>query len=153
MNPTQQTLTPAVSVAMPVFNEQATIATILKSLLSQNCVLEIVVVDDCSTDGTPEILKDISLSEPRLRVISHSRNHKEKARPFAQRLQLPPGRSLLFRTRISNTILRSIPNSSRRSFLERPMRFLVRASLALARTAFFISGPPSATNSCRSSRT
>jgi len=79
VNPTQRTLPPAVSVAIPVFNEQATIATILKSVLSQNCVLEVVVVDDCSSDGTAEILKEISLSEPRLRVLTHSRNQGKGA--------------------------------------------------------------------------
>ena len=38
-----------------------------------------MVVDDCSTDGTAEILKEFSLSEPRLRVLSHSRNQGKGA--------------------------------------------------------------------------
>lgn len=79
MNPTQQTLQPAISVAMPVFNEEATILKILKAVLSQDCVLEVVVVDDCSTDGTAEILKEFSMSEPRLCVLSHSRNQGKGA--------------------------------------------------------------------------
>ena len=70
---------PQVSVTIPVYNEKATIEQILKSVLSQKCVLEIVVVDDCSTDGTAEILKEISLSEPRLRLLTHSRNQGKGA--------------------------------------------------------------------------
>ena len=72
-------LPPQVSVTMPVYNEQSTIKQILNSVLSQNCVLEVVVVDDCSTDGTAEILKDFSRTEPRLRVITHSRNQGKGA--------------------------------------------------------------------------
>ena len=70
---------PQISVTIPVYNEKATIAQILKAVLSQNCVLEVVVVDDCSTDGTAEILKEFSMSEPRLRVLSHSGNQGKGA--------------------------------------------------------------------------
>jgi glycosyltransferase involved in cell wall biosynthesis len=70
---------PQVSVTIPVYNEKATIEQILKSVLSQNCVREVVVVDDCSTDGTAEILKDFSRSEPRLRLLTHSRNQGKGA--------------------------------------------------------------------------
>lgn len=79
VNPTQQIPPPTIAVAIPVYNEKATIEQILKSVLSQNCVFEVVVVDDCSTDGTAEILKEFSLSETRLRVLSHSRNQGKGA--------------------------------------------------------------------------
>jgi len=79
VNPTQQTLQPAISVAMPVFNEEATILKILKAVLSQNCVFEVVVVDDCSGDGTAEILKEFLKTEPRMRLLTHSRNQGKGA--------------------------------------------------------------------------
>ena len=79
MNPMQQTPPQTIAVAIPVYNERATIAQILEAVLSQNCVLEVVVVDDCSTDGTAEFLKDFSRSEPRLRLLTHSRNQGKGA--------------------------------------------------------------------------
>ena len=79
VNPMQQTPPQSIAVAIPVYNERATIEQILKAVLSQNYVLEVVVVDDCSTDRTAEILKDISLSEPRLSWITHSRNQGKGA--------------------------------------------------------------------------
>lgn len=37
---------PQISVAIPMYNERATIKQILEAVLSQNCVLEVVMVDD-----------------------------------------------------------------------------------------------------------
>jgi len=68
-----------VSVAMPAYNEEATIERILGMVLSQDCVLEVVVVDDCSTDATAEILNEISKSDPRVRVLCHARNQGKGA--------------------------------------------------------------------------
>lgn len=45
------------SVVMPVFNEAATIREIVERVLAVPCVAELVIVDDCSTDGTREWLK------------------------------------------------------------------------------------------------
>jgi glycosyltransferase involved in cell wall biosynthesis len=47
--------------------------------ISQVCVSEVVVVDGYSTNGTAEILKEFSMSEPRLRVLSHSGNQGKGA--------------------------------------------------------------------------
>lgn len=46
------------SIVMPVFNESATIASALDRVLAVDypCPVELIVVDDGSTDGTPEIL-------------------------------------------------------------------------------------------------
>jgi glycosyltransferase involved in cell wall biosynthesis len=54
---------------MPVFNERQTIDEILKRVLEveMDAELEVVVVDDCSTDGTREHLAE--LSDPRIRVF------------------------------------------------------------------------------------
>jgi glycosyltransferase involved in cell wall biosynthesis len=70
---------PQVSVVMPAYNEQATIERILASVLSQDCVLEVVVVDDCSTDATPQILNEFSKIDPRVRVFFHERNRGKGA--------------------------------------------------------------------------
>jgi glycosyltransferase involved in cell wall biosynthesis len=49
-----------VSIVMPVFNERATIHLILDRVLAMKVVSEIVIVDDCSTDGTREVLESLA---------------------------------------------------------------------------------------------
>jgi glycosyltransferase involved in cell wall biosynthesis len=47
---------PLLSVVMPVFNEKATIEEILRRTLAVPLRIQLIVVDDCSTDGTREML-------------------------------------------------------------------------------------------------
>ena len=47
---------PLLSVVMPVYNEQATIEEIISRVLSVPMRIELIVVDDCSTDGTRDQL-------------------------------------------------------------------------------------------------
>ncbi len=47
---------PLLSVVMPVFNERGTIDEIIRRVLAVPIRIELIVVDDCSTDGTREIL-------------------------------------------------------------------------------------------------
>ncbi len=61
---------PAATVLMPVYNAQAYLADALRSISAQTCSdFEILVVDDGSTDRSPELLADHGRIEPRLRVI------------------------------------------------------------------------------------
>ena len=48
---------PLLSVVMPVFNEQDTVEEIIRRVLAVKMRIELVVVDDVSTDGTPAILE------------------------------------------------------------------------------------------------
>jgi glycosyltransferase involved in cell wall biosynthesis len=64
--------TPVLSVVVPCFNEDATVVRSVERLLAQPFVCEVVVVDDCSTDRTPELVAE--LTDPRLRIIRHDRN-------------------------------------------------------------------------------
>jgi glycosyltransferase involved in cell wall biosynthesis len=50
---------PLLSVVMPVFNERATIDEIIGRVLALPMRIELVVVDDCSTDGTREHLTEL----------------------------------------------------------------------------------------------
>ena len=43
-------------MVIPVFNEKATIDEILRRVLETEIRKEVIVVDDCSTDGTRQIL-------------------------------------------------------------------------------------------------
>ena len=56
-----------VSVIVPAYNERAGIADTLASLLASDHPIEIVVVDDGSTDGTADIVE--AVPDPRVRVI------------------------------------------------------------------------------------
>lgn len=61
---------PLVSVVVPAFNAAATIARTLASARAQSWQsLEIIVVDDGSSDATPEILREIARKDPRVRFI------------------------------------------------------------------------------------
>lgn len=57
---------------MPVLNEAETVKHVLEKIVSVPQDKEIIVVDDCSTDGTRDILKDLVI--PGMRVILHERN-------------------------------------------------------------------------------
>ncbi len=62
---------PHVSVVMGVYNGARYVEAALESVLSQEDVdLEMIVVDDGSTDETPEILRARAVGDPRLRVIT-----------------------------------------------------------------------------------
>ena len=47
---------PLLSVVMPVFNELATVEEVIRRVLAVPLRIELVVVDDCSTDGTRDLL-------------------------------------------------------------------------------------------------
>lgn len=64
---------------MPVFNEEATVARVVRSVLEQAVVGELIVVDDGSTDGTPGILAGLAGGEPRIVLISPGKNEGKGA--------------------------------------------------------------------------
>ncbi len=51
---------PKVSVVIPVYNEKSTICEILRRVEETQLRKEIIVVDDCSNDGTREILEELA---------------------------------------------------------------------------------------------
>ncbi|NIP84066.1 MAG: glycosyltransferase, partial [Planctomycetales bacterium] len=76
--PAEPATWPSVSIVVPARNEERELAKALESLLNQNYPdLEVIAVNDRSTDRTAEILDDMARRSPALQVI-HVR-------------QLPPG--------------------------------------------------------------
>lgn len=61
------------SVIMPVYNERETLEEIVSQVLATGMVHEIVMVDDGSTDGTREIMKQWE-GDPVIRTFFHEKN-------------------------------------------------------------------------------
>jgi glycosyltransferase involved in cell wall biosynthesis len=51
---------PKVSIVIPVYNEKSTIDEILRRVLDTGIRMEVIIVDDCSTDGTRQILENMA---------------------------------------------------------------------------------------------
>ena len=62
------------SVVMPVYNEQATLRYVVERVLSVGLEIELLCVDDGSTDGSSQILADLQKQFPMMRVLVQPRN-------------------------------------------------------------------------------
>lgn len=65
-----------ISVVVPVYNEEKTVAQVLTLLSEVSLDMEVIVVDDASTDKTWEILQELRRQEPfsSYRFIRHEQN-------------------------------------------------------------------------------
>ena len=63
-----------ISIVIPVYNEQDTILNIIQKVqdVELNIDKEIIIVDDCSKDGTQEILKGLNV--PNVKIFFHEKN-------------------------------------------------------------------------------
>lgn len=62
---------PKVSVIMPVYNSEQVIETAVRSVLGQTWTnLELIIVDDCSTDSTMEKVEEYAKSDHRIKILS-----------------------------------------------------------------------------------
>ena len=66
-----------ISVVMPVFNEASTVIQVIERVLDCGYDCEVIAVDDASTDGTRDILKNYR--NPRVRCLFHSVNRGKGA--------------------------------------------------------------------------
>lgn len=67
------------SVVIPVYNERDTIHEIVRRVRAVPIRTQIILVDDCSTDGTREILREWTRTEPDLSIHFHERNRGKGA--------------------------------------------------------------------------
>lgn len=67
--------TPLVSVIVPLYNTEVYIRRCLESLRNQTLQdMEIIVVNDASTDHSPEIVSAMMKEDKRIRMVSHEEN-------------------------------------------------------------------------------
>ena len=68
----------ALTVIVPVYNERHLVATSVGRLLAVTSEhisrLEVIIVDDCSTDGSREVLERLAAQDARIRLIRYERN-------------------------------------------------------------------------------
>ncbi len=72
-----------VSVVVPIFNERHSLSTLVSSLMAvlttMGCTFEILAIDDGSSDGSRELLRDLAVAHPQLRVIEFVKNFGQTA--------------------------------------------------------------------------
>ena len=67
--------TPLVSVIMPAYNAEPYVEEAVRSVMNQTLEdWELIVIDDCSTDRTLEILHSLARSDSRIRVLQNEKN-------------------------------------------------------------------------------
>jgi glycosyltransferase involved in cell wall biosynthesis len=71
------------SILIPVYNERTVVerslAQVLAAPLPENMDRELIIVDDCSTDGTAAILDRMASQEPSIRLIRKTVNEGKGA--------------------------------------------------------------------------
>lgn len=70
------------SVVIPCYNESETLRGIVAEVLalaSDDLSLELLIIDDCSTDDSLKVAEDLALSHPAVKVLKHTANQGKGA--------------------------------------------------------------------------
>jgi hypothetical protein len=66
---------PRVSILIPVYNRKNLIGACIESALRQTIAdIEVIACDNCSTDGTWDVLQNYARRDPRLRIVRNPQN-------------------------------------------------------------------------------
>jgi len=79
------------SVVVPVYNEERTLETIVDKVLELPQLLELVMVDDCSKDRTPEILGTLAARHPDVIVTARHTQNRGKTEALKTGFRLTHG--------------------------------------------------------------
>ncbi len=75
MMPRANNTVPGISVVMPAYNAEKTLAAAVQSVLAQTYAdFELLIVDDCSTDGTAALAEQLARRDSRIRILRNERN-------------------------------------------------------------------------------
>jgi len=66
-------------VIVPCYNERGTIAELLRRVLAVPISKEVIIVDDCSTDGSADRIREIAQNNPSIRYLRQDRNQGKGA--------------------------------------------------------------------------
>lgn len=66
-------------VVIPVYNEEKTLHLIVEKVLARPEVAELVIVNDCSKDGTWQTMQDLAKTDERIRIFTHEVNQGKGA--------------------------------------------------------------------------
>lgn len=67
-------MTRCLSVVIPAYNEERTLAHVVGKVLALECVEQVVIVNDCSSDRTPQIADQLAAADSRVLALHHARN-------------------------------------------------------------------------------
>ena len=88
---------PLVTVITPIFNAQNFIAETIESVIDQTYQnWEMIIVDDCSTDNSRDIVKKYEVKDSRIKLIELEVNFGGPARPRNVGLDISKGDYLAF---------------------------------------------------------
>ncbi|MFN3603906.1 MAG: glycosyltransferase family 2 protein [Leptonema sp. (in: bacteria)] len=83
------------SVLVPAYNEEKTIAIVLKKLLKLKFVKEIIVINDCSTDSTEEIVLKFKKKHPKQIIYEKLEKNSGKTAAIRRAKELATGDILI----------------------------------------------------------
>lgn len=73
--PRTRTTQPSVAVVIPCFNYARFLIQAVESVLSQDDVsVQVIIVDDASTDGSPKLARNLARRDRRIEVLAHTTN-------------------------------------------------------------------------------
>lgn len=122
---------PSVSVIMPAFNVEKFVERSVQSVLSQTYVdLELIIVDDGSTDDTASIIRKLASTDKRIRLAFMAKN-RGVARCRNRAIEMASGRYLAFLD--SDDLWHS-------SKLEEHLKFMQRKGAAFSFTSYKVLG-------------
>lgn len=71
----QENLTPKISIIIPIYNVENYLNQTLFSVVNQTLKeIEIICIEDCSTDNSPKILENFAKTDQRINIIYHEEN-------------------------------------------------------------------------------
>lgn len=83
MSTSDNSNTPEISIIIPVYNERENLVLleeeIVKAMQPLNREYEVVLVDDGSQDGSPELIRTLQCKNSHLRLIRFGHNHGQTA--------------------------------------------------------------------------
>ena len=83
VGPSRETARPLVSVVVPALDEAQSLPELARrvaqALAGEDATLELIVVDDGSTDRTAAVVRELHAADPRVKLVSLSRNFGHQA--------------------------------------------------------------------------